>query len=273
MNNKISCVINTYRRFTCVNRSIRFFLNQKTNIDRELIIYNTDVDNPLILSSELPDNITIINNNTDYITDKPYNNLGSIRRDSLNHASGDYYICWDDDDIFLPWHIQQCVDGITRHPDAWAWKPFMSMFWKTACPPELADNNMEASILINLEKLRAIGFNPHQGGGEHLNWLETFKKLNKLAIDKESIPSYCFNWADQGIMRGHKQSGTINREDNFTYHKENTNDFAARPLDGNYPVEEIYEAHINTIKQNLDMPLNNEYIIKSNLVEKYIYER
>ena len=124
----ISCVMCTYRRFTCVERSIQFFLNQDYQGKAELIIYNTDIDYPLELSQELKNkNIRIVNNNTDYLTRQPYNNVGSIRRDSLRHANGGYYICWDDDDIFLPWNIRQCIDGLKKHPEAWSWKPFRSM--------------------------------------------------------------------------------------------------------------------------------------------------
>ena len=45
MSKKISAVMCTYRRFTCVERAVNCFLAQ-TYQNKELIIYNTDVDNP-----------------------------------------------------------------------------------------------------------------------------------------------------------------------------------------------------------------------------------
>lgn len=262
--------MNTYRRFTCVNRSIKFFLDQNCDIETELIIYNTDVEYPLELSNNLLNkNIIVINNNIDLHTHQPYTNIGGIRRDSLRYATGTHYICWDDDDIFLPWHIRQCVDGFKNNKNIWAWKPFISFFWQTNCEPIFAGNNMEASILVDLSKLKEFGFDNHQGGGEHLNWMNQFKKHNKFYIDKEIVPSYCFNWSDIGEMRGHKQSGTIDRIDNFEYHKQNTKDFAKDKLKADINVKEIYSRHFNVIKENLDKNLIDGFVIKKELYNKY----
>lgn len=252
MMKKVSCVMSTFRRFSCVERSIAFFLSQDYKGESELIIFNTDTEYPLSLSQELSlEKIVIINNNTDYISGENYSNIGSIRRDALSHASGEYYICWDDDDIFLPWNIRQCVDGIERNPEMWAWKPKRSMFWQQNKKPELAENVMEASVISLTEKIKEIGFLPHLGGGEHLSWVFKLKDEKKIIVDENSIPGYCFNWHDQGVMRGHKQSGTINREDNFSFHKENTKDFAKKKLRA-FPkkeLTEIYNAHIEVIKR------------------------
>lgn len=267
---KISCIMNTYRRFTCVNRSIRFFLDQDADIEKELIIYNTDIEYPMQLDNSLLNkNITIINNNTDSLTNEPYTNIGSIRRDSLQYASGTHYICWDDDDIFLPWHIRQCVDGFNSRPDIWSWKPHASMFWKGSGELEYAWNSMEASILINLEKLKEVGFSNHQGGGEHLHWIDFFSKAKKFYIEKNSVPSYCFNWSDQGDMRGHKQSGSIDRPDNFEYHKKNTKDFAKTKLNDKFEVSEIYKKHLQVIQNNIGKNFNNGYVTKQEIYNKY----
>ena len=272
----------TYGRFTCVERSIYFFLNQDYIGNTELLIYNTDTDYPLFLSPSLrqiyPDrekSIVIINNNTDYITNQPYDNIGAIRRDALQHASGDYYICWDDDDIFLPWNICQCVDGLNKNPDVWAWKPFRSMFWKSGEDPEIAGNVMEASIISRMDKILEFGFSPHQGGGEHLSWEKAFRDNKKIVVDKNSIPAYCFNWADEEEIRGHKQSGTFGRPDNFQYHKDNTNDHASRPLDHFDPdhAQAIYDVHIKVIKNNSEKNLGEKhpgYKISQELVEGYL---
>jgi hypothetical protein len=267
---KISCIMNTYRRFTCVNRSINFFLNQDCDAEKELIIYNTDTEYPLELSENLLNkNIIVINNNIDLQTQEPYTNIGSIRRDSLSFASGTHYICWDDDDIFLPWHIRQCVDGFKSNIDIWAWKPHTSMFWLCDREPQFACNNMEASILIDLNKLREIGFSNHQGGGEHIDWINTFKAAGKLHIEKNIVPSYCFNWSDKGNMRGHKQSGSINRPDNFEYHKQNTIDYAKDKLTAQYEIEDIISLHIKIIKLNINNSKNKEFQIPLELFQKY----
>ena len=149
------------------------------------------------------------------------------------------------------------------------------MFWKTDCEPELAGNVMEASIISRLDKILEFGFDPHQGGGEHLAWEGAFRKHKKLIVDKNSIPAYCFNWADQGEMRGHKQSGSYGREDNFEHHKKNTKDYAKRPIGifDNDKIQKIYESHIKVIKENAEKDLcekHHDFIIKKNLIDLYI---
>ena len=56
--------------------------------------------------------ITIINSSIDYLTGKAYENRGQICRDAVTHATGDYFMLADDDDIYLPWHIEQAVAGL-----------------------------------------------------------------------------------------------------------------------------------------------------------------
>lgn len=274
----ISCIMCTYGRFTCVERSIQFWLNQDYKGSMEFIIYNTDVDYPITLGEEIKNqfpekikNIKIINNNTNYLTKENYTNIGDIRRDSLLHASGAYYICWDDDDIFLPWNVSQCVDGLKANPMMWAWKPQRSMMWACNEDPKICENMMEASIIARLDKIIQYGFKPHQGGGEHIDWINEFSKQKKYHIEKNSIPAYCFNWADEGEIRGHKQSGTIDREDNFEYHKQNTTDHAKRPVGIFDPKEinKIYQAHINSIKKQIGIE-NLGYTVTQKLFDKYI---
>ena len=272
-NYKISCVMTTYRRFTCVERSISMFLNQDYQGQTELIVFNTDDEYPFVLGESLSKhgNIRVINNNIDYVTGQKYDNIGSIRRDGLSHASGTHYICWDDDDIFLPWNIRQCVDGLIKYPELWAWKPEYSTFWRSDGKLEIAGNAMEASIISSIEKIKEIGFIPHKGGGEHLSWLGEFQKNNKILFDRNSIPGYCFNWSDQGLIRGHKQSGTIGHPDNFNIHKEGTRDWATRPLEiyDSKILSEIYEKFKNLLKDNIDKPINGYKITQENY-NKYV---
>ena len=123
---KISCVMPTYRRFNCVERSIACFLSQNVDADTELIICNTDIDYPLTLDStftrEETAKIKIYNSNIDTVTGVAYTSTGAIRRDGVTRSSGNLYVTWDDDDIFLPWNLQQCLDGLLRTGKK-AWKP------------------------------------------------------------------------------------------------------------------------------------------------------
>lgn len=231
---KISCVMTTYRRFTCVERSIAMFLAQDYT-DTELIIYNTDTKYPLSLDRTFDPlegtKIKVINNNIDFETKTSYTNVGAIRRDAFRFATGDGYITWDDDDIFFPWNIRQCIDGITQSGKS-SWKPRHSFIKFVGKTPELAYTNMEASILTKTEKISEFGFNLQQTGAEHLGWLDKLREQDDILIDDDAIPGYCFYWSDEMSVGGHKQSNMPEffLPDNFERHKLYTIDYVKRPI-------------------------------------------
>ena len=224
---KISCVCTTYRRFSCVERIISQYY-QQTYQNKELIIFNTDINYPLYLSFS-DDSIKIINNSKNYTNYTDYTSRGQILRDAVTHATGDLFSLWDDDDIYLPWHLQQGVDEIVLD----AWKPEYS-FFRTKEKIELVNNTMEASVIVNMNRIKEIGFREDLTGYEGLSWytkLRDEKQLNEQ--NKNYLPSYCFNWSDDWEIAGHKQSGDINNTNNFENHKLNSFDFAKRGLENN----------------------------------------
>jgi len=260
----VSCVMPTYRRFTCVERSIACFLSQKTDIDTELIIMNTDIDYPLVLDetfSEFEKNkIKIFNNNTDFETNHPYNNTGSIRRDAFSYASGEYYITWDDDDLFFPWNIQQCYDGLKR-TGAKAWKPYRSFVWVGGKEtPSIEGNYLEATVMLYSSE---VSFNLSTGP-ESLSWFNRLKDENQLIEDEYSIPAYCFNWNDDRTIGGHKQSGHLGHPDNFNMHKRDCIDNAKRSLTKKYLKD--YKDKF----KNFDFLIDQCKYLHRDLIEKYV---
>jgi len=218
----------TYRRFTCVERSIACFLSQKTELDTELIIMNTDVGHPLELDSTFSDleksKIKIFNNNIDFKTNSPYNNTGAIRRDAFTYATGEYYITWDDDDIFLPWNIQQCYEGLKR-TGAKAWKPYRSFAWMGGNEyPTVDGNYFEATVMLYSSE---VTFNL-ASGPESLSWFDRLKSEGQLIEDEYSIPAYCFYWNDDMHVGGQKQSSFT--DNTFAIHAVMTKDFAKKKL-------------------------------------------
>lgn len=243
---KVSCITPTYRRFHCIERSITFFLAQETTLEKELIIMNTDEVYPLELDDTFTDEeksqIKIINNNIDYQTHLAYESTGAIRRDAFNHANGDYYITWDDDDIFLPWNIQQCFDGILRN-NSEAWKPFYSFMWvndrqcnwadyTTTDIPRLQNHFLEASAIVKSKHVSFL----LESGRENLGWYDPLVAMKQftnagLTEEDESIPSYCFNWTDSPAIGGlQKQSGLVSQHRKFQKHRRLNKDFATSKI-------------------------------------------
>jgi ADP-L-glycero-D-manno-heptose 6-epimerase len=254
---KVSFVCTTYRRFTCVERIIGQFYAQ-TYPNKELIIFNTDEEYPLELDFH-DDSITVINNGIDYKTNLEYKNRGQICRDAVTHATGEYFMLADDDDIYLPWHIQQAVDGI-KDIQRDAWKPRKSLF-ATRNKISLVQNTLEASVIVKMKRIREIGFRDDITGYEGLSWyskLRDEKQLNEL--NENYIPSYCFNWSDLPEVAGHKQSGNIDNPNNFEEHKTKSTDFAKRKLQkiNKNTLNEVYKKYYEWIENNLDI-LNIDY--------------
>ena len=141
---KVSFVCTSYRRFYCVRRIIAQY-HAQTYKNKELIIFNTDMEFPYSLGFE-DSSIIVVNNDKDYLTGEPYKNRGQICRDAVTHATGDYFMLADDDDIYLPWHIQQAVEGIEEMGKD-AWKPEYS-FFASKEGISLVMNTMEASVIV-----------------------------------------------------------------------------------------------------------------------------
>jgi hypothetical protein len=270
----------TYRRFTCVERSIAFFLSQKTSLDKELIILNTDVEHPLELDDTFSNfeksQIKIINNNTDYITKEGYECTGAIRRDAFTHTNGDFYITWDDDDIFLPWNIEQCYDGITR-TGAGAWKPYYSFTWikdrfskwidyRNTEIPKLQNYFLESSAIVKSEHVAFL----LESGNENFGWYQPLVDSNNFTNagpfeEDLAIPAYCFNWADDVLIGGaQKQSGTSSEDRKFQRHKRLNKDFAKRKL-----TKRTLKDYSDILEKcNLSLKrLDSKYI---ELIDKYI---
>ena len=260
----LSCVMITYRRFTCVERSISMFLAQDWAGESELIVLNTDTDHPLVLGKSLQEHrIELFNCATDLVTGSSYQSTGAIRRDAASLARGSYYICWDDDDVFLPWNNRQGIEGIERNKKK-AWKPYRS-FFATGNRIEVTGNYMEASVTVEMDEVKN-SFDL-ASGKEHLSWYHRLRDSGELLEDsKDSVPSYCFNWSDPYEIGGQKQSGNINDPDNFQKHKDGCYDFAKRELEV-VDLSGIYGRYYDYFRNHED-EFNPEYFDR--YVKQYI---
>lgn len=273
MNKKVSFICTTYRRFRCVERIVAQYFAQ-TYENKELIIFNTDMEYPYELGFE-DNSIKIINNDIDYKSNKPYENRGQICRDAITHATGDYFMLADDDDIYLPWHMQQAVDGIEELGTD-AWKPEASLFALTE-KIQISQNVMEASIIVKMNRIREIGFREDITGYEGLSWVMQLNREGQLdEHNKNYVPSYSFNWSDPYDMGGHKQSSFIGTEGNFENHKKLSTDYVKGPLNRKSEeyINEVYKKYYQFLYDNTDK-LNIPYYEKyaKNIIESQINKK
>jgi glycosyltransferase involved in cell wall biosynthesis len=265
---KVSAVMCTYKRFKCVERAVNMFIAQ-TYQNKELIIFNTDAENPYLddKCQLMPHGVLIINCNTDFETKQPYTNVGAIRRDALRFAGGDYVITFDDDDIFLPFFIEQAIDRMqeTGMP---SFKPEQS-FFNSGNHLRLVMNTLEASIIADIKLVRKYGY-LLETGKEGLGWYTKMRDNNELdEHDKRYVPSYCFNWNDgQEMNAPHKQSGDIDNPNNFENHKAASIDpcLSEIKLYDTKEMDSIYYPYYAYLYANVDDYPND-------LVAKYLYEK
>ena len=257
---KVSFVCTTYRRFYCLKRIVAMY-HAQTYENKELIIFNTDMEYPYELGFDDP-TIIVINNDKNYETGEAYTNRGDILRDAVEHTTGDYFMLADDDDIYLPYHIQQAVEGIEETGKD-AWKPQKS-FFATQNDIMLAQNTMEASVIVKMNRIKEIGFRSDLTGYEGLSWYSKLRDEKELdEYNPNYIPSYCFNWGDPAEVAGHKQSGDIDNPNNFDNHKEASGDAARKPLVG-LSTEElniVYQKYYDVLKAK-ETEINQTYYFR-----------
>ena len=231
---KVDCHLCTFGRFETVRRSLAQFLAQDYE-KKTLLIFNT-APTPITLDPKLHGKGIRVVNQSINPDGTPFSSLGQVRSAALNHAEGDAWICWDDDDLFLPYHIETAVARL-QAAGSLAWKPLRSLFSGDGGKSfKFAQNAMEASILCDLNFICEHGFSTSKSGGEHVfgGWLDRLKKEDQLTIE-DVTPSYAYVWGD-GLS---KTSGNIDHPDNFENHKKASQDFGDGSPLSPVPIEDL----------------------------------
>lgn len=110
MTDGVSCLCLTYGRPLLLEEAIESFFRQQWNGPKELIIVNDHPDQELVYDH---DEVVVIN------LRRRLRTLGEKRNLSVALAKYDYLLIWDDDDIHLPWRIEETMRVL---PEAWFFK-------------------------------------------------------------------------------------------------------------------------------------------------------
>lgn len=184
----VSCVCCTYGRWSFVREALTFYALQDY-AERELVIFNTH-EVPLIVEPGLADALAVrvINARGDY------KSLGQVRALALAYARGAYYACWDDDDLWTPWHLKVAMARISETGTV-SWKPSRSWWTMNGGKKyDPSENQFEASIVCEIEAVRKYGFQM-SNGSEHLPWLEG-TRAGTLTEDVGPWMSYAYRWGN-----------------------------------------------------------------------------
>ena len=130
----ITCTTPTYGRFSRLQDAIACFLLQDYEGPKHLVISN-DAAAPIKLTPAC-DALNIDEVSTIWLTNWPerFENLGRKRQQMVDTAETDLIAHWDDDDLYLPWHLTSRIKTLIEHPRIECVKPVMA--WWVEGPPD-----------------------------------------------------------------------------------------------------------------------------------------
>jgi len=217
---KVCAITATKNRHFCIERSLRFFLEQ-TYPDCIQLIYNNSCIEQSLNSSVPSNKVILINNCVSKDTGEKYTNLGEIYKDVITYIPEDVDVItfWDDDDIFLPNHIEEGVKGLLKGGKT-AYKPEKS-FYRTSAGVTRVSNTLEPSMFIYKDHILKYGFH-EDTAAQHMKWVTPLLQSNEIFIDKDGVSTLCYNWGDNFFTW--KTSGDPNNPENFKHYEKYSED-------------------------------------------------
>jgi glycosyltransferase involved in cell wall biosynthesis len=106
MNHGVSCICLTYGRTELLEEAVESFRRQLWDGPKELVVVNDHPGQELICENGVGE-ILIVN------LGRRVRTLGEKRNFATSIAKYDYLFVWDDDDIHLPWRIEETMRGLT----------------------------------------------------------------------------------------------------------------------------------------------------------------
>jgi GT2 family glycosyltransferase len=209
---KVTAIMATCGRHYFCERSVGMFLNQ-THPDKHLvIIQNSDYDQKL---DREYDNITIANKSD-------FSNLGSIYNYALQFVpkDSDVFCLFDDDDIYMPNHIEEGVKGLIRGNKK-AYKPQFSYF-NNNNEISKTSNVLEPSWFVYYDVINQNRFR-EESDRHHFNWIEWCIGTDNLYEPVDGVSTLGYTWGDDsGIQVIHHISGA--NSEKFLQHRKYSQD-------------------------------------------------
>jgi hypothetical protein len=183
---KIDCLMGTYGRYSMACEALASFLQQTVMSQATLLVYN---QHPVPLTCDHP-RVRVINE------DPPAGSLRFIRRRMLDLAdsSADLIHFWDDDDLYLPWHLEGCLKHVGDHV---AWKPKSSWIWDGSQDSfSRLSNRFEGSWVFRADFLQRAPIDTHPTYTDHPVYLQVEDAGSLGTHELGGATSYIYRWAN-----------------------------------------------------------------------------
>lgn len=173
----------TYGRYAQVCDGLACFLQQTAIENATMLIYN---QHPVPLSFDHP-RVRVINETG------PARPLRYIRQRMFDLAdpAADLIHPWDDDDLYLPWHLQDCLERIG---DAAAWKPARCWYSFSKSDFDLIHELFEGSWIFRASHVAAARLNTHTNAIDHPIYAQTVEAGQVAVTDLGGRASYIYRW-------------------------------------------------------------------------------
>ena len=180
---KIDCLMGTYGRYSLACESLACFLQQSAISQASLLIYN---QHPVPLSFDHP-KVRVVNEVP------PDSSLRFVRHrmHELADPSAQCIHWWDDDDLYLPWHLEDCFEHIG---DSVAWKAASSWLSERNEKFTLCRNRFEGSWIFRADYLRSAPLHTHPTYTDHPVVMQTEEAGRLATTDLGGRTSYIYRW-------------------------------------------------------------------------------
>ena len=198
---KIDCLMGTSGRYSLACEALACFLHQTALSQATLLIYN---QHPVPLRFD-HSRVRIVNETA------PARSLRHIRQrmHDLADPSAEFIHWWDDDDLYLPWHLADCLNHIAEHV---AWKPASSWMSEENVRFSRHANVFEGSWIFRADYLQSASLDTHPTYTDHPVIWELQNK-GTLGDHRAGRPNFVYlplgqqGAARQRLWRGSKRGG------------------------------------------------------------------
>lgn len=255
---KIAALCASAGRHSALERSLGFFLAQTDKTSKLIIFENSEVYQELTssLSDEDKDRIILYNQHIDSQTGKPYTSVGAIWADALRVVPKDIdaIAIWNDDDYYLPNHIEEGIKGLSRAlmSDKVAYKPKKSIAMYEGF--KFDENTFESSIFVTKEHLLKYGFSLTDGDYD-LQWVNPLLESNTILIDPNGPSTMIYDWG--GDIPVYKVSGDMNNPDNFKNIRKGNNDFGDKIITPSDPTMYYNQKDLLSLLNKAEEPVKS----------------
>ena len=210
----ISAKCITYGRVDTLEESLHSFLKQHYPADRcEMVIVNDYPSQKLMF--EHPQ-VRIVN------MDYTFNTIGEKENYATKVCQGDIICQWDDDDLAMPWHLQNVAEHLTPDTDIIHWQTGVYYNGNAITDITWIGNS---GIAFRKSAWEAVGGHPDENAGYDMTFIESLHKNGKkkfVTMDKAKA-SWFYMWGGRSYHmsgQGHDKPGRPNAIQRHSAHIE-----------------------------------------------------